>query len=118
MNTSQQLSERKFFVPFAENKEQETKFYQSIKNFVSKTMEVAEFSKMRIRFLWSNNQHKNIKIEVGKYIDINGEIVIAILYEPSRHIYHICTPSRGVVRGRSFIIQESSVIEIGFYDVN
>jgi hypothetical protein len=108
----------KFFMPFADNKEQETNFYQSIKDFVGKTMGVAEFDKIKIRLLEFINQHKKIKVEVGKYNDINGEIVIAILFEPSRKAYHICTPSRGVVRGGSIIVQESSVIEIEAFDVN
>ena len=108
----------KFFIPFAENKEQENKFYQSIKAFVGKTMGVADFDKRKIRYITLNNNNLNVKVEVGKYIDINGEVVIAILYDPSRHIYHICTPSRGVVRGKPIIIQESHVIEVEDFDVD
>ncbi len=108
----------KFFVPFAENKEQEANFYESIIEFVGRTMAVSKFDERKVRSLEFKKGHKNIKAEVGKYIELNSEIVIAILYDHCRKTYHICTPSRGVVRGESMIIQESTVIKVDDFQAN
>ncbi len=113
---SQKNIKMKFFIPFSENKEQERKFYQSIKNFVSKEMEVEEFDKHKIFFIKFYNNNININIKVGKINAINGEIVIAILYEPLRKIFHVCTPSRGVVQGKPIVIPESNIIEKEYFD--
>ncbi len=104
-------SDLKFFVPFAENKNQESQFYQSIKNFVAKSAEVIEFENRKVRYLEFKSEGENIIAEVGNYNDLNGETVIAILYEPLRKNYHICTPSSGVVRGKSILVPANRVIE-------
>ena len=108
----------KFFIPFAENKEQELKFYQSIKDFVRKTTGATEFDKRKIRFLELKNEHKTIEVEVGKSFELNDEIVITILYEPFRKVYHICTPSNGVVRGASIIVPENRILEVEDFEVD
>jgi len=108
----------KFFIPFAENKEQENKFYQSIKNFVRKNMEVTQIENTRIYFIKINYNNINIEIKVGQITDINSEMVIAILHEPSQKIFHICTPSCGVVLGNSIIVPESSLIDIEYFDAD
>ncbi len=102
----------KFFVPFAENDQQESQLYQSIKNFVAKTAGIIEFDQRKICFLSFQKEQKNIKAEVGQYNDLNGETVIAILYEPLHQNYHVCTPSSGVVRGKSIVVPERNVIEM------
>jgi hypothetical protein len=109
---------KKFFIPFTDNQEQETRFYQSIKNFVCKTREIQEFDKRKVRFLEFNNEHNKIKAGVGDYIDLNNEMVIAILYDSFRKSYHICTPSSGVVRGKSIIVSESNVTYIEDFEAN
>ena len=43
---------------------------------------------------------KAYNAEVGSPHGLNGEPVVAVLHEPQRSLYHVCTTNRGVVRGR------------------
>jgi len=81
-------------------------------------MEVGNIDNKKIFFIKINSNNQIIKVEVGKNTHINGEMVIAILYEPYRKIFLICTPSHGVVRGKSIMVPESIVIEIEDFDVD
>jgi len=102
----------KFFMPFTENEEQQTRFYQSIKKFVCKTNGIQELEPRKIRSLEFIDKHKKIKAKVGDYLDLNNEIVIVILYNSFGNNYHICTPSSGVVRGKSIIVPAKNVTDI------
>lgn len=97
-----------FFIPFAENDEVRDHTYDAIKKHLGQAAGAA-FSGRRIQRLQWRHDGKEYRAEVGKETAFNGEPVIAILYEPLRDLYHVCTPSRGVVRGISILAGANSV---------
>ena len=54
--------------------------------------------------------------EVGKPTTFNGETVVAILHEPERNLYHICTPNRGVIRDLSILASGPHITEISDFE--
>lgn len=98
----------KFFIPAAESPEKEQEVYNAIKEFLGKELG-ASFSDRRVRVLRWVHEGTEHEAEVGKATAFNGEVVVAILYEPARNLYHVCTLNRGVVRGTSILAGEPSV---------
>lgn len=98
----------KFFLPHATDEAQAESVYDAVRKFLTQEMG-AECSPRRIRLLEYVHDGKHYRAEVGQVHSMNKEPVIAILYEPFRRLYHICTPNRGVVRGGSIMAGESSV---------
>lgn len=95
----------KFFLPAASTAEQAEQILAGIKKWLGGDG-VTEFSDRRI---WSLSWHHNSKAcyaEVGKITDFNGETVVAIIYDPSRCLYHVCTPNRGVRGGDAILAGE------------
>jgi hypothetical protein len=96
----------KFFIPAADNPEMEASVYSSIRQHLTTELG-ADFNDRKIHSLdWHHNGEPQYA-EVGKPTRINGELVVAILYEPGRRLYHVCTPNRGVVRGGSILAGET-----------
>lgn len=95
----------KFHIPAAKDEQSAEEIYGSIKEFVGSGA-AAEFSARRVKSLSWYHNGKSQYAEVGKAAEFNGEIVIAILYDESRHLYHVCTPNRGVLRGESIMAGE------------
>jgi hypothetical protein len=85
-----------FFIPYAKDAEQQTEVYEGIRKFVSESMG-ADLSPRRIFSLTYRHEGKNYHAEVGQTHSLNGEPVIAILYEQMRDLYYVCTPNRGVL---------------------
>lgn len=107
----------KFYIPGAESPESEQSVYNAIKLHLKQGLS-ADFSERRIRKLrwwYDGNQYD---AEVGKPTSFNGELVIAILYEPLRDLYHICTPNRGVFRDISILAGGSAVMDVIDFDVS
>ena len=101
----------KFFIPAAHSIEQEQWVYASIKPYLGKGLS-ARFSDRRVCFLrWWQDGEEHVA-EVGKPTTVNGETVVAILREPGRNLYHICTPNRGVIRDLSILASGKHVTEI------
>ncbi len=100
----------RFFIPYTQNTEEEQSVYTAIKQLLRNVAQ-AEFSKRRIFSLRYTHDRKKYYAEVGRAHTLNGEPVIAILYEPARQLYHVCTPTRGVVRGWSILVGEGTVQE-------
>jgi hypothetical protein len=101
----------KFYIPNAKDKEQEQEVYEGIRKFLSQEMG-AKFSDRKIFSLQYGHKGKKESAEVGKTSSVNGEKVIAILYEPSRNLYHVCTSNRGVARGTSILVGYFEVEEV------
>jgi hypothetical protein len=98
----------KFFIPFAKDDEQAEQVYGSIKQHLAESLG-ADFADERIfsiRYVHDGNEYY---AEVGKLHPMNGEPVIAILYEDLRRLYHVCTTNRGVARGGSILAGAWSV---------
>ena len=98
----------KFFIPAAEDKAQEQRVYSSIKEFLGKELG-AVFDQRRVFNLHYVHNGKKYYAEVGRQDSGNGEPIIAILHEPARNLYHVCSTNRGVVRGMSILVGEGSV---------
>ena len=98
----------KFFIPAAEDKAQEQRVYTSIKEFLGKELG-AVFEQRRVFSLRYVHNGKEFYAEVGKRDAGNGEPIVAILHEPARNLYHVCTTNRGVVRGISILVGAGSV---------
>ncbi|MBD2526657.1 hypothetical protein [Nostoc sp. FACHB-133] len=105
----------KFFIPAADSSTSEQEVYKAIKLHLGEGLG-AKFSERRIRILQWQHDGKQYEAEVGKTTLFNNEIVIAILYDPSRKLYHICTPNRGVLRDISILAGESSIISVIDFD--
>ena len=105
----------KFFIPAAKDAEQERSVYGGIKKFLGEELG-AEISERKVRCLRWHHEGKSHEAEVGKETGFNRELVIAILYEPSRKLYHVCTPNRGVLRGMSIQAGEWSVTDSYDFD--
>jgi len=106
---------KKFFIPLADSPEQEQRVYGAIKKHLG-TLLGAEFSERRIRFLRWKHDGKNYTAEVGNVTSANEGLVIAILYEPKRKLYHVCTPTRGVAEGMSILAGGDFVIDCEDFD--
>lgn len=100
-----------FFIPGADSPELAESVYACTKEFLKKELG-AELSHIRICSLSWGQDGKNYTAEVGKPTTFNGELVIAILYDDGRKLYHVCTPNRGVGRGGSILAGSSSVTDL------
>jgi hypothetical protein len=107
----------KFFIPFAKDEAQEQDVYGGIHKFLSQELG-AVFTDRRVFSLRYHHDGKKYYAEVGKEHSLNKEPVIAILYEDLRKLYHVCTPSRGVVRGMSILVGAAEVEEVVDFDKN
>jgi len=101
----------KFFIPEAQSAEEAAKVYSAIKAHLRQGLG-ARFAGRMIRSLHWQHDGKKYEAEVGKCTSFNDEIVIAILYEPKRNLYHVCTPTRGVLRGMSILAGGHSVFTV------
>lgn len=105
----------KFFIPAAKDKDQEDRVYNSIKQFLKDELG-ANMSERKIFSLSYKHNGNNYYAEVGKNDEIEKDVVIAILYEKTRDLYHICTPNRGVVRGMSILVGAHDAISVTDFD--
>ena len=99
----------KFFVQAAEDKEQEDRIYSAIQKFLGTELS-ANFDNRRIYALQYIHDGKKYYAKIGEQHSLNREPVIAILHEPGRNLYHVCTTNRGVIRGMSILVGEHDVI--------
>jgi len=92
----------KFFVPAAKDAAQAEEVYEGIRKFNSEQMG-ATLSPRRIYHVAGVHDGKPFTATVGEQFERLREVVIAILLDTSRDLYFICTPSRGVLRGESYL---------------
>ena len=105
----------KFFIHAAKDKEEEQSVYSAIKEFLGKELD-ARFDDRKVQKLHYVHDGKEYYTEVGQPHTLNGEPVIAILHEPGRNLYHVCTTNRGVVRGISILVGEHLVRSMEDFD--
>jgi len=108
----------KWFMPHASSEETAREAYESIKRHVSDVLGVSRFSDRRIRRIAFSHNTKPVIAEVGQTMHLREirEEVFAILYEPERDLYHVCTPSRGVLRGMSVLVGANEVSSTEDFD--
>ncbi len=105
----------KFFIPAAKDKDQEGHVYDSIKQFLKDELG-ANMSERKIFSLSYTRNGNNYHAEVGKNGEIEKDVVIVILYETARDLYHVCTRNRGVVRGMSILVGAHDIISVTDFD--
>jgi hypothetical protein len=94
----------KLFVPEADTDEQAFRILESIKRHLS----LPSIDNLYHQIVWVHDG-KSYNAIVGNTTNFNGELVIAIVYDQSSDLYHVCTPTRGVVRGCSILVGGSTV---------
>jgi hypothetical protein len=105
----------KFFIPDIDDKEQEQRIYEAIRKFLAKK-EGANLSDRKIFSLSYYHKGKIGYAEVGMPSLANGETVKAILDEPSRRLYSVCTNNRGVIRGIPILVGYDEVEHVIDFD--
>ena len=105
----------KFFIPAASGPEQTASIYESIKQFLGEELG-AVFADRKVHRLGWMHDGKAYTAEVGQETSVNREPVIAILFEPARDLYHVCTPNRGVLRGMSILAGGHSVTMVSDFE--
>jgi hypothetical protein len=93
----------KFFIPAATDDANAELIYGAIRQFLSEELG-ADLSHDRIFRLVYIHEQKDYQAQVGKVHALNNEPVVAILFEPVRNLYHVCTTNRGVSRGISILV--------------
>lgn len=57
-----------------------------------------------------------IDVDVGDVFPITGEPVEAILYDESRDLYLVCTPTRGVAEGNPILVGNDKIRDVRHFD--
>ncbi len=105
----------KFFIPLAKDEQETNSVYDGIKQFLTKELG-AIFTDDKIRSLRYTHEGTEYYAEVGSQHALNGEPVIAILYDGSRDLYQVCTPNRGVARDMPILVGHHTVWDIEYFD--
>lgn len=101
----------KFFIPEAASEERALKIYSAIKENIIQQCG-AKFSDRKIFKLHYKHDGKKYFSEIGSQEEPDGELVVAILFDDMRNVYHVCTPNRGVARGSSILVGEHEVLSV------
>lgn len=86
----------KLFIPKADTDDQALRVLELIKQHLS----LPSIDHLFYQLAWTHNGNKYDAV-VDNITNFNGELVIAIVYDQSRDLYHVCTPTRGVIGGDS-----------------
>lgn len=105
----------KFYIPHAQNPEQEGRVYNAIKTFIAAQVG-GEMSNQKVQTLFYTHEGKDYTAKVGEVEPRTGEEVIAILYQEAANLYHVCTKNRGVARGESLLVGGLEVRDVIHFD--
>ncbi len=98
-----------FFIPKMENKDEESKLYDSIKKFAKETTGRDIRDRKIYSIKWRHGR-EDCEAQVGEIQHRQGEIVMAIL--ESEAIYLVCTWNRGVRRGEPLLVGRQELLSI------
>lgn len=101
----------KLFVPEADTDDQAFRVLESIKQHLS----LPSIDNLYHQIAWVHDGKKYDAV-VGNTTNFNGELVIAIVCDKSRDLFHVCTPTRGVVRGGAILVGGSTVSASSKFD--
>ena len=104
-----------FHVPGAEDTDMtDEELYESIVKFYEdQNGNVSDRRIEGIRFYDDHpSQDREIDVNVGETFPLNGETVEAILHDPNRGLYLVCTPTRGVANGMPFLVGTDETREV------
>jgi hypothetical protein len=93
----------KFFIPGIDDREQEQRILEAIRINLAEEGG-SKLSNRKIFSLHYIHERKKQSAQVGMLSSVNHEQVKAILDEPGRKLYNVCTNNRGVIRGTPILI--------------
>lgn len=115
LSPCRQGARMKFFLPHAESQEHAEEIYASIRSFLWAQVG-ARCADPKIFRLLYREQGSLVSAKVGQRHPLSGEPAIAIVYEPGQDRYHVCTPTRGVITGRSIAVEGRAVEAVVEFD--
>ena len=108
-----------FHVPGAEHVEMsDEELYETIVNFAEESFGAISDERIQgIRFREQDPKYEGTyDVNIGDVFPITGEPVEAILYDESRDLYLVCTPTRGVATGIPVLVGSNKVLEVRRFD--
>jgi hypothetical protein len=109
-----------FRVPGADETDMtDEELYEAIVKFAEQSFgDISEERIEGIKFREKDPKYEQdiIDVDVGDVFPITGEPVEAILYDESRDLYLVCTPTRGVAEGQPILVGNSKVRDIRHFD--
>jgi hypothetical protein len=93
--------------------------YEAIVKFAEQSFgEISEERIEGIRFRERDPKYEQdiIDVDVGDVFPISGEPVEAILFDESRDLYLVCTPTRGVAGGAPILVGSNKIQDIRYFD--
>jgi hypothetical protein len=92
---TRRIGSQKFFIPGASSEEEALRIYGRLKNRLAE-MSGAKLAGDRIFRIVHRLGQATMTAEVGRPHPHAGQTVVAILFEPRRNRFHVCTPTPGV----------------------
>ncbi len=105
----------KFFIPLVESEAEVQRAYAALKRCAAGEEE-QHLSERKIHSLRYRHNGRPNYARVGKVHAANQEVVLAILYDPRRDLYLVCTPTRGAWSGSPLLVGGSSVTAVVEFD--
>lgn len=109
----------KFRVPGAEEIDMtDEELYEAIVKFTEESFgEISDERIEGIQFREKDPKYEQeiIDVDVGEVFPITGEPIETILYDESRELYLICTPTRGVAEGTPILVGDSKVRDVRYF---
>ena len=105
----------RFFIPNADSPEQERHVLHGVRNHLAQGLG-ATFSNLRIYSIIYRHDGRDRFATIGEQESGDGEIVMVILYEPERSLYHVCTPNRGVFRDMSILVGQNEIKDVEYFE--
>jgi len=109
-----------FRVPGAEETDMtDEELYEAIINFAEQSFGTISDERIEgIRFREQDPKYEQdvIDVDVGDIFPITGEPIEAILYDESRDLYLVCTPTRGVAEGTPILVGHEKIREVRHFN--
>src|SRR5436309_10255656 len=97
-------------IPTAAGEETSVQIQADIRQLLTKELGPV-FDDRQVQSLRYDQNRSSYQAAVGRKHPLNGELVLAILYEHGRDLYHVCTASRGSVGGAAILVGGWNVAE-------
>lgn len=102
-----------FFIPGAQSESERDSIYANIRQHVGDKDSTWEGKLFSLEW-W--HEGKKYAAKVGETTEFNKGLVIAILFDRNRNLYHVCTPYRGVLSGGSILVGVGNAIRAEYFD--
>jgi hypothetical protein len=93
------------------------RIYRETRDYVSKDLGV-ELSSQRIYRLFGSQNGVAFEARVGEPFERFCEPVVAIFWDTTMNLYHVCTPNRGMMRGVPYLFESREVFCMEDFEPN